>query len=86
MIYCAEEVFGVISKNHAETLAYTPSPHCTLERSDMKELFDRAYTKLVFAKLRWNGFDLSVEETETSFRSLKIPRCVKRKSLKFFCK
>ena len=82
MVYCSEVVFGVMSLNHAKTLAYSPGPHCTLEKEDMKELFDRAFTKLVFAKLRWNGFDLSVKETETSFRSLKIPRCVKKQSLK----
>ena len=83
-VYCAEVVFGVMSLNHAETLAYSPGPHCTGERSDMKELFDRAYTKLVFAKIKFNGIDLGVAETKRSFFALKIPKCMKRQSLKKF--
>ena len=77
-------VFGEISINQAETLAYTSGPHSTLDRGDMKEMFDRAYTKLVFAKLGFNGFVLNVEETETSYKALKIPKCVKKQSLKKF--
>ena len=84
LVYCAEVVFGEMSLNHAETLAYTPGPHCTEERSDMKELFDRAYTKLVFAKIKFNHIDLGVEETKRSFFALKIPKCMKRNSLKRF--
>ena len=85
--YRAEVVFGKTSMNFVETLAYTSGLHCTEERSDMKKIFDRAYTKLVFAKIRFNGFDLNVEESETSWRALKIPRCVKKESMKkFLCK
>ena len=83
-IYCAEVVFGHISIDHAQTLAYTSGPHSTLDCVDMKEMFDRAYTKLVFAKLGFNGFVLTVSETQTSYKALKIPRCVKKQSLKKF--
>ena len=84
MVYCCEIVFGQMSLDAAETLAYTPGPHCTEERSDMKELFDRAFTKLVFAKIKFNDIDLGVEATKKSFYALKIPKCMKRKSLRRF--
>ena len=51
--------------------------------SDMKKLFDRAYTKLVFVKVRFYGFDLGMKEAETSWsRGLKTPKLIKKQGLK----
>ena len=85
--YCAEIVFGEMSKNHALTKVYTPGKyHDTSDRGSMKAVFDEAYTEAVFSKLRWNGFDFIAIEEKESWRNVRIPLCMKRKSLKRFLK
>ena len=80
MNYCAEIVFGVMSKDHALTKVYTPGTyHDKDDRGVMKQVFDEAYTEAVFSKLRWNGFNLNAIEVEESWRKVKIPLCMKKK-------
>jgi hypothetical protein len=85
--YCADIVFGEMTKNHSLTKAYAPGSRWKLEkREELTVCFEEAYTEAVFSKLRWNGFKLSAKEEKESWRSISIPRCMKRNSLKEFIK
>ena len=85
--YCAEIVFGEMSKNHALTKVYTSGTyHDKEDRGTMRAVFDEAYTEGVFSKLRWNGFDLNAIEVEESWKKVRIPLCMKKTSLRKFLK
>ena len=84
--YCAEIVFGTMSYNRAETMVYTPGNHDTEDQKQMKQIFDNAYSDCVMDKLRWNGFDLNHKDADASWRGLRVPKCVKRNSMKKFLK
>ena len=71
--------------HYALTKVYAPgTSHETEDRADMKAIFKDAYTEAVFAKMRWNGFDLNAFEVEESSRQIRIPNCMKKKSLRSF--
>ena len=83
--YCAELVFGKMTISNALVRVYAPrTTYNTKEKRNMMEAFDDAYTEAVLCKLRWNGFELDAFEVKNSWRALRIPNCMRKRSLRRF--
>jgi hypothetical protein len=83
--YCAETVFGTMVMNDALTRVYAPNACYETDcKTEMKSVFEEAYSQAVLSKLRWNGFDLNGYEEVESCKEIEIPTCMRVSSFKRF--